>query len=81
MRCIFCEKNILRADKSLGYPVTLQGRGIAHSVCTEKDLVSRRIFGAIHLCDLSDSDLNELKDLVLTEINERQGLNEEIELF
>lgn len=81
MRCIFCDNDILKSSSRLGHPVTLQGRGIAHSVCTEEDLVVRRIFGSIHIGDLNDSDLHELKDLVVSEINARQGLNEEVELF
>jgi len=82
VKCLFCHSAVLQNQKSLGDPITLPGRGIAHSQCAEKDLISQRVFASIPLKSLADSDLYELKEFVLTEINEREGLNSnEIELF
>ncbi len=81
MKCMFCDKDMLNYDGSMGLPVTLPGRGIAHTYCAEQDLFSRRIFGSIHIKDLPNDDLYELRELVLAEINEREGLSQEPELF
>jgi len=82
MRCIFCDKDIFKVDTKLGAPVTLPARGVAHSVCATHDLMERRVFGSIELADLSEQDLYELRELVLTEINLREGNNsEEVDLF
>lgn len=82
MRCIFCDDEVMKIDTVLGSPITLQGRGICHAKCAEKDLIERRIFGSICMSDLTNADLNELKDLVLMEVNEREGRSTgEAELF
>ncbi len=66
----------------VGTPITLPGRGIAHALCAEQDLIERRVFGSIQLATLPQSDLYELRELVLTEINSREGhAGEEIDLF
>lgn len=82
MRCLFCDKKMLIEGSQVGTPITLPGRGIAHSLCAEKDLIERRVFGSIQLATLPQSDLYELRELVLTEINSREGHSgEEIDLF
>ncbi len=82
MRCIFCNKKIIPKNNDLGLPITLPTRGVAHSFCAERDLIERRVFASIHLADLAQADLYELRELVLTEINAREGnANDEIDLF
>lgn len=68
---MFCNENILENDDSLGKPMTVPGRGVAHSYCAEKDLNKKRIFGSVHIADLEDDDLLELFELVQTEVKER----------
>jgi len=83
MRCMFCDHRILKVDDFLGRPITLPGRGVAHINCAERDLISKRIFGSIHLSEVPMEDLYELREMVLTEINEREGVNDDgdVELF
>jgi len=73
MRCIFCEIEVLNSGEHLGHPISLPSRGVAHSDCAEKDLIERRVFCNIHLSELPLSDLYELRELALTEINVREG--------
>jgi len=80
MRCLFCNHHILKVDDFLGKPITLPGRGAAHINCAERDLISKRIFGSIHLSEIPMDDLYELREMVLTEINEREGVDD-VELF
>lgn len=79
MRCCYC-----------GVPVVgvrditiVRGEGPAHSVCHHRVLASRRIFQHIELSRLSDADLLELREMVLTEANSRQAENgiASLELF
>ena len=82
MRCLFCDERMLQDHHRLGAPVTLPGRGVAHSGCAERDLVEKRVFGGISLKDIPVEDLYELRELVLQEVNMREGRNsEEPELF
>lgn len=69
MRCMFCNKSIF--NKETGPPVTLSGRGVAHSQCAEQDLMKRRVFHNISMKDLADQDLQELYELASLEMNER----------
>jgi len=71
MRCIFCENEVLNQDDSLGKPISLPMQGVAHSMCAEEDLIEKRIFGSIHITEVSLEDLYELRELVKTEIDER----------
>ncbi len=71
MRCMFCNHEIMKKDDFLGKPISIPSRGIAHTVCAERDLVSKRIFGSIHLTEVSMDDLYELRELVVNEINDR----------
>ena len=82
MRCIFCNERVIRRDKNHRPPITLPSRGIAHSDCAEEDLMARRIFGILHIDELTDDDLYELRELVQLEINDRAGLGgNETEFF
>ena len=82
MRCLFCNIDVMKKQGELGAPITLPGKGVAHSACAEKDLIERRIFGSIALKDIENNDLYELRELLLMEINEREGHSSgEVELF
>jgi len=83
MRCIFCDHEVLKIDDFLGKPISLPGRGVAHIMCAERDLIAKRVFGSIHLTEIALDDLYELREMVLTEINDREGVNKdgEAELF
>lgn len=82
MRCIFCDNSVLVEEETFGAPVTISGRGVAHSRCAELDSISRRVFGSTSLKDIEVDDLYELREFVLTEINDREGLNMAgVELF
>lgn len=79
MRCCYC-----------GVPVAgvrditiVRGEGPAHSACHHRVLASRRIFQHIELSRLSDEELLELREMVLTEANSRQAGSEgaSLELF
>ncbi len=71
MRCMFCNHEIMKKDDFLGKPISIPSLGIAHTTCAERDLVSKRIFGSIHLTEVSMDDLYELRELVVNEINDR----------
>ena len=83
MRCIFCFDEVLKQTHLLGRPISVSGQGIAHSLCAERDLVTRRVFGSLELSSLPTSQLYELREMVLTEVNAREGHNNdgEVELF
>lgn len=83
MRCMFCDHEIFKKDDFLGRPMTVPGRGIAHLLCAERDLITRRVFGSIHLSEVKLEDLYELREMVLGEINNREGIVDtgDIELF
>ena len=77
MRCMFCKQEVLNQDDSLGRPISLPMRGIAHSNCAEEDLIEKRIFGSIHITEISLEDLYELRELVKVEIDDRVKRNNE----
>jgi len=83
MRCLFCEHSIIIKNDLLGSPITLPGRGVAHKMCAERDLISRRVFRSIHLSEIALDDLYELREMVLTEINHKEGTGNDgdVELF
>ena len=62
LRCLFCGAKVVNRNLILGDPVTLPGRGLAHQICAEKDLTTRRVFGAISLQDMREIDLYELRE-------------------
>lgn len=78
MRCPFCEKNVI-GEKHI---VVLSGEGPAHRSCYERDILGKRIFAGLHLPSLETNQLNELKEMVITELNARfTPQHEVIELF
>lgn len=81
MRCVFCEQALIGSKPHFGQPVTVPGVGVAHTLCAQQDRVQKRVFGPLRLKDVPTESLLELKELVLAEINQRQGVACEIELF
>lgn len=81
MRCVFCDAPVLEKSERLGPPVTLSGVGVAHERCAQRDLVESRVFGSLRLKDLPTPSLYELRELLLNELNHREGCGSEIELF
>ena len=85
MNCVYCDSTVLGAD-----PITVAGKGPAHASCHQHGLMVDRIFAGLSLNNLSDSDLNELSDMVQMEKNARLkddsadtsvATNDEVELF
>lgn len=78
---MFCEKKVLNNDSTQGKLISLARRGVAHSKCAEEDLIEKRIFGSIHITEISLEDLYELRELVKVEIKDRvKRNNEEVNL-
>ena len=77
MNCIFCDKPVFGTAG-----VTVPGVGPAHQHCFQADQALKRTFQSLDITTLTDSELTELKDLVLSEENSRnmQG-DDDIELF
>lgn len=80
LKCIFCKESVFGAGG-----VTVPSMGPAHKYCYEAYRTMRRTFRSIDITELSDSDLSDLKDLVLAEENDRRRknnpVNDDIELF
>lgn len=76
MKCEFCSQSALA-----GNPITVAGIGIAHQSCYERHLIDQRIFRSLNLRQLNAAELNELNDLVQIELNARQPVRTEIELW
>ena len=80
MKCEYCDKPVYGEDG-----LTIPGKGVAHKTCFEIDKSSKRIFQTLDLSELEPTQLIDLKDLVLAEINERErGTDtdfDDIELF
>lgn len=68
MRCCYCNHPVV------GNPdVTIvPSSGPAHAGCHHRALASRRVFKNIELARLTDAELLELREMVLTEANSRQ---------
>ena len=62
------KKKVLNNDDSLGRPISIPSRGVAHANCAEEDLIEKRIFGSFHITEISLEDLYELRELVKSEI-------------
>lgn len=78
MRCPFCRKNVI-GERNI---VVVAGEGPAHKLCYEREVVGQRVFGGIHLPSLNMNQLNELKEMLLTEINSRHIDDDDaVELF
>ncbi|GLQ32086.1 hypothetical protein GCM10007876_25650 [Litoribrevibacter albus] len=77
MRCVYCDASVVGSRDA----VTVEGGAPAHANCYKYKLVSQRVFRDIKLTDLTDSELNELHELVKSEVNSRSVVCDEIELF
>jgi hypothetical protein len=76
MKCEFCHQSALA-----GKPITVSGIGIAHQSCYERHLIEQRVFKSLNLRQLNATEMNELQDLVQIEVNSRQSIHTEIELW
>ena len=77
MRCVYCEKGIV-GQKDV---VVVVGKGPAHEVCYEQNLISLRIFKGLCMSTLSVDELLELKEMAMIELNSRDTSESDIELF
>ena len=78
MRCIYCEKTVAGSDG-----VTVPQLGPAHQTCFQINQALKRTFQNLDISSLNDSELTDLKDLVLAEVNTRQrdDTGNDVELF
>lgn len=76
MNCSFCAQPVLMRQ-----PMTVPGQGPAHKDCYQQHLVEQRQFMGLNIRALSDSQLQELRELVAMECNARQQVNDDVELF
>ncbi len=69
MKCLYCNVNVIG-----NYDVKIvSGQGPAHTECHKNNLLSigKRSFAGVDLSSYSLDLLNELKELVLMELNSR----------
>ncbi len=78
MKCEFCGKPVYGHDG-----VTVKGGGPAHIKCLEIHTTMKREFMGLDITELTDKQLADLKDLVLSEENARKPKtqDDEVELF
>jgi len=66
LNCIFCNKLVFG-----NAGLTVPQKGPAHQHCYQADNALRRTFQSLDISELNDDELRDLKDLVLSEENER----------
>lgn len=79
MKCIYCRSPVYGHNG-----LTVPMEGAAHQQCYQMEQTLKRTFQHLEISKLSDPELNDLKDLVLSELNDRQRDEAEcsdIELF
>jgi len=79
MNCLSCARPVYGHNG-----LTVPSQGAAHQQCYQMDQALKRTFQHLEISKLTDEELNDLKDLVLTEINDRERSGEDdcdIELF
>ena len=83
LNCIFCDKLVFGSTG-----LTVPKKGPAHHHCYQADAALRRTFQTLDITELNDDELRDLKDLVLTEENDRARRgngetedNTDVELF
>ncbi|MEL7399947.1 MAG: DUF2175 domain-containing protein [Pseudomonadota bacterium] len=83
LNCIFCNKLVFGESG-----LTVPQRGPAHQHCYQADSALRRTFQCLDIAELNDDELRDLKDLVLSEENDRRrkqgmsaGNDQAVELF
>lgn len=83
MRCPYCSKPVV-GEKDV---VVLAGEGPAHRRCYEHDVMGQRSFAGLKLSSFLESELNELQEMILIELNARSRIDLEkptdnvVELF
>lgn len=81
MKCEYCGESIFKHNSRSGTPITVAGVGIAHLRCAETAVFSKREFKNISLNALSLEELRELKEMLLQELNSRDGNGNAFEFF
>jgi hypothetical protein len=79
MNCLFCNKSVVGHS-----PITVPGEGFAHRHCFQADQALKRTFQTLDISQLTDSELAELKEMIIAEENSRQRTHDndgDIELF
>lgn len=77
MRCPYCSQTVVGHSNV----VILVGEGPAHKKCYEQSVLGQRTFRGLHLPTLELTELHELKEMLLTELNARENKDADIELF
>ncbi len=79
MRCMYCDLNLVGHSEVTSIP----GQGLAHYNCFITAQFQNRCFRGLDIRALSNDCLERLKELVLTEVNERNRAytGPDIELF
>lgn len=67
LNCVFCKKPVFGTRG-----VTVPSEGPAHQSCYQAFTALERTFQALDINKLSDSELADLKDMVLAEENDRK---------
>ena len=79
MNCLFCNKTVVGQS-----PITVPGEGFAHRHCFQAHQALKRTFQTLDISQLTDSELAELKEMIISEENSRQRPEEDggdVELF
>ncbi|AHK17800.1 MAG: DUF2175 domain-containing protein [Thalassolituus sp.] len=67
LNCVFCNKLVFGTTG-----VTVPNQGPAHQYCYQAHVALKRTFQSLDISALNESEFNDLKDLVLSEANERE---------
>ena len=78
MKCIYCNKSVFGGDC-----LTVPNEGPAHMQCYAANQALKRTFQNLNITALNDTELQELKELVLAEENARGrgSSDDDVELF
>jgi hypothetical protein len=79
MNCLFCNKSVVGHT-----PITVPGEGFAHLHCFQSHQALKRTFQTLDISQLSDSELGDLKEMIIAEENARAraaGDDGDVELF
>ena len=79
MNCLFCNKSVVGHT-----PITVPGEGFAHLHCFQSHQALKRTFQTLDISQLSDSELSDLKEMIIAEENARAraaGDDGDVELF
>lgn len=70
MRCPYCKKTVF-GEKEV---VVIVGEGPAHKRCHEHELIGQRSFAGLKLSSFKESELRELQEMILIELNVRNRM-------